>query len=125
MSIFRRMLLIASMNGSQHGWIYPVIFGTDASVFQVYDTVKNREHLFLDPGIFKRRLDLHSSITANMDTQVRAPISYTLNSNVQINATLNAIDSTEWEHPVQSNTDLYVTQVLIAKRKDQYKLEIF
>jgi len=107
-----------------HHWIYPAVVGTDAYVVQVWSTEQNRNHLFLDPGIALAPIVSAVANGALLDRLVYADAAWNGATHIVTGSTLDLMDPSTWAYPVQTDEDLYITQVLYAYAAGQYKLEV-
>lgn len=124
-AMLRAVLLTYADIESEGGeWQYPAVIDTDASIFQVWLTERNRSHLFLDPETALAPVHAVHSTNAAIDRQIYAPLSREENYRILPSAALNCIDRAAWEYPVKEGGSLYISQALGAARTRQYTLEV-
>jgi len=108
-----------------HEWEYPIIIENDAGIHQVYLTETGTGTLFLDPETALAPVHMDHGVSSDMTYIVYAPMAREENYRVALSATMVSINTATWEHPVKEGDALHITQSLMARRKDQYKLEVF
>ncbi|HRU99786.1 MAG TPA: hypothetical protein P5092_20475 [Ruminococcus sp.] len=106
------------------GWQYPTYDEGKITVYQVYLTVGDSSHLFLDPLVSLTKVDISHAIYGTPDYYITAPTAGEHNYGVNITSSLNFFDRTLWERPFQSDDDLYIRQALEVRQKQTYKLEV-
>ena len=124
-AITRMILTITGDIEAEGGrWQHPVIVGTDAAVFQVWLTERNREHLFLDPNNGVHHAEIRTGVNGTMDRQIRAGATSEVNQHLLVSGDLHKRQRGNWEYPVLSEGVLLITQAIDAKPAYQYKLEV-
>ena len=124
-AITRMILTITGDIEAEGGrWQYPVIVGTDAAVFQVWLTERNREHLFFDPNNGVHHAEIRTGVSGTIDRQIRADATSEVNQHLLVSGNLHKRQRGNWEYPVLSEGVLLITQAIDAKPAYQYKLEV-
>ena len=118
------VLILAADIETQGGWQYPVVIGTDATIFQVWLTEQCRNHLYLDPYEAVHHAEITNTVSAGLSFVIRAGMEREVDIHMSAIGEINTVRRSDWEDPVKTDNDLYIPQVLYARPAGQYKMEI-
>jgi hypothetical protein len=90
----------------------------------VWLTEQNRKHLFLDPNNGIHHAKFRSSVSGEIDRQIRVGAAGEITHHLALTAGMNARQRGNWEYPVYEDGVLLVTQAIEAIPHYQYKLEV-
>ena len=106
------------------GWQYPTYEMGDLTVYQIYITEQNKEHIFLDPVNSFMSANMSHDVHGTPDFYITVPMSRENIHGVNISSTLHFLNPLLWERPVQTDTDIYLAQALGVRNKEKNKLEV-
>lgn len=106
------------------GWQYPTYEVGDLTVYQIYITEQNKEHVFLDPVNSFMSANMSHDVHGKPDFYITVPMSRENIHGVNISSTLHFLNPLLWEHPVKTGEDIYLTQALSIRDTEKNKLEV-
>lgn len=106
------------------GWQYPTYEVGDLTVYQIYISEQNKEHIFLDPVNSFMSVNISHDVHGSPDFYITVPMSRENIHGVNISSTLHFLNPLLWEYPIKTGEDIYLTQALSIRNTEKNKLEV-